>query len=287
MKWKKAIGILLFATFVMTACTNEKDQAEEEEEELITPVETSQVEEGTLTIEQTFFGRVTPDRMAQVIPQNAGEISELNVENGDEVEANDVIARTSPGNLAIEAPIDGTVQDLNVDEDSLVSNQEPMATVIDLDSLNVSIQATSEQLDLFEKDQEVTLNFSTIEDDITGTIDNISVKTDDTGLYPITATVKNEEHTLKPGMVAKITIPEDKIKDALIVPTEAIIEENDKSYIYVIQDNTAHYTEVEVLGAQTESTAIKGDVEKGAEIVTRGQLTLTDGGKVEVMKGEE
>ncbi|GAA0487111.1 hypothetical protein GCM10008986_10710 [Salinibacillus aidingensis] len=287
MKWKKGMVVLLAAAFLMTACTNESDQADEEEEELITPVETAQVEKGSLTIEQTFFGRVTADRMAQVIPTNAGEISELNVENGDEVEEDEVLARTSPGNLAIEAPIAGIVQDLTMNEDSLVSNQNPVASIIDLDSLNAGMQVTEEQLDLFKEDQEVTLNFSTLEKDVTATVESIAVKTDDTGLYPVSASFENEDHKIKPGMVAEITIPEEKISDALIVPTAAIVEENNASYVYVIKDNTAHYTEVEVLGAQTESTAIKGDIKKGAEVVTKGQLTLTDGGKVEVMKGEE
>ncbi|MRG85093.1 efflux RND transporter periplasmic adaptor subunit [Salinibacillus xinjiangensis] len=287
MKWKKTAAIIASAIFLLTACTKGEDHSAEQEEELITPVETVQVEKGTLNINQTFYGRITPEMIAQVIPPRSGEISELNVENGDEVEEGDVLARVTPGNLAVEAPIDGYIQELTVKEDSLVSQENPIASIVALDPINVSFSVTADQLELFEKDQEINLVVSAVNTEATATVDSISLTTDDTGLYPITASLNNEEQNIKPGMVADISITTEMIEDELIIPTEALIEDGDTTYVYVIKDNVAERTEVEVLATQTESSAIKGELKKDTEVVTKGQLTLTDGSKVEVMKGDE
>src|SRR5699024_9962693 len=105
---------------------------------------------------------------------------------------------------------------------------------------------------------------------------------DDSGLYPVEATIDNEDEKILPGEMAKLSIPEKKIKDALIVPTEAVIEESGSSYVFVLEDDTVTKAEVTVKETQSDESAIKGDVEKGDVIITSGQHSLEDGSKVNV-----
>ncbi|MBB6453993.1 multidrug efflux pump subunit AcrA (membrane-fusion protein) [Salirhabdus euzebyi] len=284
MRWLKYVFFLTFAAVILVACT-ENDDSATQQEQLVTPVEVTKLAIGTLEIEQTFYGKLSPDNLINIIPFRNGEISEVLIENGEEVEEGDVIARISPGNFRIEAPADGFIQQLTVKEGTLVSNTNPIGAIVSIDPIQLDMHATSDQLALFEKDQELS---ATINDEVfAGTVNYIAVMPDDSGLYPIQATIENQEQELKPGMIAQVNIVETKLDNELIIPTEALVEENNATYVYVVENNIAKKVQIEVLLSQTETSAIQGDVKEGDEIVVKGQLTLEDGSQVEIMKGDQ
>jgi len=82
-------------------------------------------------------------------------------------------------------------------------------------------------------------------------------------------------------------VPEKRIKQALILPTEAIVEESDETFIYIMKDDKAVKTKIKVKETQSDKTAIEGEVEKGDQIIVNGQLTLSDGDKVKVVNESE
>ncbi len=274
--------IAMGAVLVLSGCSDQDDV--ERAEELVIPVEVEAVREGALTTEETFYGKVSPNQMTSIIPMTAGEISELAVANGDEVQTGDVIARINPGNVVVEAPHGGAIHQLSIQEGSKVSNQNPIGAVIDLDDVKITFHATAEQLDLFKEGQDIKV---TVKDKAKmATVHYISVTPDDTGLYPIEASLSNPNHVVKPGMIAEAQMSVSEIDHAIIVPTTSIVEEKDNTYIFIIENDTAKRIPITILQTQTEKTAIDGDVQVGDQVVTKGQLTLEDGAQVEVMKEE-
>lgn len=275
------IGLLLIG--FLTAC-NQNEETEHNQEENIIPVETVEVTEGDLVIEKSLYGRTEPTRLTPIMVQMPGEIDDLEVENGDQVEEGDIIAtlKTQVGKQNIEAPRKGEVIQLESEEGDLVTETEPLAMIIDLTEIKVNFTVTSHLRSLLEKESKLTTEIN--DEKYTAEVTMVGTMPDETGLYPVEAKIENEDNKILPGMIAVMQIPEKRIKQALILPTEAIVEESDSTYIYLVEDDSVVKTEITVLETQSDKTAIEAEIEIGDQVVINGQLTIEDGSKVNVVK---
>ncbi|WP_112182174.1 MULTISPECIES: efflux RND transporter periplasmic adaptor subunit [Paraliobacillus] len=285
---KKIWMPLLALLFVLVACT-EEDAETEETEESVTTVEVGEVSKGNLTIDKNFYGRSTPVETTPIMAPMAGEVDSLEVSNGDQVEEDDVlmtiIAAETGQSFEIVAQNDGEVTSLTATEGSMVSNTDPVAVIADLDQLTIQVDVTGTNLELFEMDEEVEIRFADEEESSTATIDYIPSLLNESGLFPVELVVDNEENQWKAGMVAVVSLTEERIEDTLLIPTASLIEEGDESFVYLVDGDTVSKTLVTVIKSQTDVTAIEAELEEGNEIVTSGQLTLSDGSKIQVANG--
>lgn len=215
--------------------------------------------------------------------QVAVEQAELQVEQAN-VQLNQ--AEEQAANEAITAPVTGEVASLSAEEGDMVTNQQPFATVVSLNPMTISASVTPEQLDLFEKGQELQVDLPALEKEAASVIDYISSVPDDTGLYPVEATVDNAEEDIKPGMMASFLLPENVVEDALIIPTDGLVEQNDETFVYKVEEEKAVRVDVEVIESQSDFSAVSGGITAEDDIITSGQLTLSDGDKVTIMKEE-
>ncbi|WP_164667612.1 efflux RND transporter periplasmic adaptor subunit [Virgibacillus doumboii] len=269
---------------VLAACNQNEESSGDNQEETATPVETVKAEKGNLVIEKQLYGRTAPASTTPITLQNPGEITELEVENGEMVEEDDLIAtiQTARGNQNIYASTDGEIAQLNGQEGAMASNSEPLAVIADFNDMKLNFTVTADTLDLFEKEDTFT---ATIDDKkYDAEITSISTMPNDTGLYPVEATVENKDDAILAGMVAIMNVPENRIKDTIILPTEAIVEESSETFVYVIEDNKAVKKTVTVKETQSAESAIEGEVKAGDQVVTNGQLTLSDESLVNVVE---
>ncbi|SFM27451.1 RND family efflux transporter, MFP subunit [Gracilibacillus orientalis] len=283
---KRLLFLLMIVIITLVACS-ENSEEEEDQVERVTPVETGEVTTGDLAMERNFYGRTMPNQTTPVIPSVAGEIDELEVENGDKVEEDDKIATISSpqGNITVEASAEGVISQLEAKEGSMVSNQDPLATIIDLEQLTVQLQVPDVQLDLFEKGKEVTLLLQSAEEETKeAEIEYVADSADETGLFPIDLSFDNESTDYKAGVIATVLLEDTVIEDSLLIPTAALVEENEDTYVYVVDEDTANKVEVSVQATQSEVTAIEAELNEGDQIITSGQLTLVDGSKISVVE---
>lgn len=283
----KRILIFLAAVFLLTMLVACNEDEVEEEKETIVPVETVEAKEDDLVIHKTVNGRTEPKNITPIVIQNPGEIDVLEVKNGDKVKEDDLIATlvTQVGKQNIYAPKNGEIANLDVKEGDMTSNEDPLAIVIDLDEVTIKFNVTSNDRSLFklENKQTTIINDEEYEAEIT----SIGTMPGETGLYEVEAVTDNKDNNILPGMVAVMQIPEKRVKEAIIVPTEAIVEEIEGVYVYIVKDDKAVKTEITVKESQSDKSAIEGEVEVGDEIVINGQLTLFDGAEVDVVEEGE
>lgn len=270
---------------LLAAC-NEQEDTSGDKEQKVTPVETAAAVKDDFILEKSLYGRTSPASTTPIIIQAPSEIDSLEVENGDHVKEDDLIASivTQAGKQNIRAPKDGQIVSLKITEGEIASNEEPLAVIATMDKMTVAFSVTAGIQSLFTKDDKLTVVINDEEYEAEVTL--VGTMPGDTGLYPIEATVKNKESEILPGMVATMAVPEKKLKDVIIVPTEAVIQEKDESFVYVIQADKAKKINVEVKETQSDETAIEGDVKADDQVVVNGQLTLSDGNQVNVVKGD-
>lgn len=95
-------------------------------------------------------------------------------------------------------------------------------------------------------------------------------------LYP------NESESIVPGRLASIEITRREIKDALAIPSEALIPEMGKDIVYLYKDGVAQRAEVKI-GLRTESQVqILEGVNVGDTLITSGVMQLREGMKVTI-----
>ena len=281
-KFLLVIGLIALMVFVV-ACNNDDENNETNVEDNVTVVEANLVEHGDLLVERVIYGNMSPSEQQPVMIEQPGEVEELLVENGDEVEENDEIAtiKTPMGKQKVKAPMDGVIANLETKEDAMVSNEDPLAIVIDLEQLNAKFSVTNTMYDLFKKDQKVQIEIDDKAFD--GKVLAMDVLPNEQGQFSLVASVKTKGEIL-PGTVAKLVFEEVKVKDTLLVPTEAILMENEEAFVFIVDGDNAKKVAIEIEETQSDFTAVSGKLAEDDEVITNGQFTLADGSKVEVVK---
>ncbi|HLR59084.1 MAG TPA: efflux RND transporter periplasmic adaptor subunit [Pseudogracilibacillus sp.] len=282
---KKKMLLLIFISFalILSAC-GDSDKEETEEEDNVVPVETTEVDKGNLKTEKSLYGQTQAIKQTPIMLSQPGELDELKVANNDEVNKDDALAviKSEAGEQTIKAPSKGIVASLPESSGAFVSNEEPFAMILDLDEIKVQATMTQKMRDLFTVDQEVKVEIDN--EEYTGKVLALDPLPNENGELVMNVRVKNEDDKISTGESAKITVNKTLKKDVLIVPSEAIMTSEEEDYVYVIEDSKAKKVKVEILEAQTNETAIKGDIKEKDAIVINGQSLLSDDVKVDVKK---
>jgi len=104
------------------------------------------------------------------------------------------------------APINGTVTVANVKAGELVSSQIPVATIINLDEVQIYVLVNEKKINSLKLGQSFKVDLPAIPDkSFSGKITNISGGMDTASkAYPVKITVKNPGHLIKDGMFARV-----------------------------------------------------------------------------------
>ena len=106
-----------------------------------------------------------------------------------------------------------------------------------------------------------------------------------TGTLKLKAILDNKEGLLFPNQFSQIRLELDTLKNALVVPTQAIQRGAQGTFVCVVQaDNTIRLQNVQLLAVDGDMQAVLGDLKVGEQVVTDGADRLRKGSTVEVVK---
>lgn len=196
-------------------------------------------------------------------------------------------AQNRLNDTVITAPVSGRVMAANTKEGEFVSGQQPFLRIISEDLIDVEMTVTAEQLMLFEIGDAVVVQFAGQTEQREGTVTYISPAADASRLFAVEVRVNNPDKTLRPGMVATVSVEEVLVADSVIVPSAAIVERQDRVFVFTVKENVVKEREVEVVRYDTDFTAISGDILAEEEVVVKGQSLLADGDAVRIIKEEK
>jgi multidrug efflux system membrane fusion protein len=173
------------------------------------------------------------------------------------------VVTANSGSLLVIQRLDPVYADFTVTENDLTAVQRNMAKR----SLRVEVRLPDDASEA--RDGKLTF------------LDN-SVQ-DGTGTVKLRATLANSDRRFWPGRFAKIRLVLDTRRDAVLVPAEAMQMSAKGSFVYVIKsDSTAELRPVKLGQRQGDSIVIEDGVKAGEQVVVKGQLGVTPGGKVRV-----
>ena len=104
-----------------------------------------------------------------------------------------------------------------------------------------------------------------------------------TGTVKLRATFQNDKNRLFPNQFVNTRLLVDTIKDAVIVPTPAVLNGSMGQFVYVVKpDNTVTVRAVKVGPVDGERTSIKSGLQVGERVVIDGSDRLKEGAKITI-----
>ena len=98
----------------------------------------------------------------------------------------------------------------------------------------------------------------------------------------IRALTDNAKRLLIPGTFATIELPLKNIKEAIIIPTEAIIPVQDGKKVFIANHGKAQEVKVEILTRTDKDVIITSGLKIGDTVLTSGVMSLKDDADIKV-----
>ncbi len=195
-------------------------------------------------------------------------------------------SRVSASYTAIRAPMSGRVGAINVYPGSLVQLATSLATVTQLDPIDVAFTLPESALAALLAAQQrgavaVEARAGTDARPVTGALSFVDNMVDpSTGTIRVKAQFDNRAASLWPGQYVNASVTVQTLKGALVIPQDAIITNAKGTFVYVVdKDQSARLAPVQRLYAFGLDAAVSG-LTGDESVVTEGKQNLRPGGKV-------
>jgi membrane fusion protein, multidrug efflux system len=198
----------------------------------------------------------------------------------------------------ITSPIDGVTGKRLVDPGNIVTanSGNPLVNIKSIDPLYIDFPIPERKLPAVKK----AMASSTLKVEISpagdsngsysGELQMIDNTVDETtGTISLRASVPNHDRVLWPGQYTTVKLIVSTLKDAVLVPIDAVQLGQDGMYLYVITgDNKADLRdEITVGQSDGGNMVIEKGLKSGEKVVTSGQLGLSPGATVQIVPGDE
>lgn len=174
----------------------------------------------------------------------------------------------------LEAPVAGLITRIDVMEGSNTFSGQRLLSISPKGESIVKVEIPMYQASSVALNQRAIVRASSSEGDLTyeGVVSRVSSVARESVLggkkdKVIEVEVKiSEKNNLKPGFITDVEITNESTRSVATVPSFSVVEEGDKSYIYVVEDGKVRKTEVK-LGAKTLTDYEVLNIPLGTEVV--------------------
>ena len=159
------------------------------------------------------------------------------------------------------------------------ANQTGLVTITQLDPINISFSLPQRNLDavlegLKSGGVTVSAQIAELKGDINGRLQFVDNAVDAaTGTIKVKARFDNRELKLWPGAFVHTRLLSKTLKDAVVIPTSAIIQTAKGSIVYVVDKGKAALRPVKLVASQGEDSAVTG-LSAGDKVVLEGRQNL-------------
>ncbi len=199
----------------------------------------------------------------------------------DQAKAGLDVVRMQIDDAKVTSPIDGVVAQKMLDQGAMASPATPIVSIV---SKNVEVDVNVEEgkLGLIQQGQKATVLVPAFP----GVPFAASVVGDPPVVDPRSRTAvvrlsaEDPKAQLKPGMYAQVTIQVKPQHGVLVVPVSALINDNGKTEVYLVQNGVVKVQPVTVGVEDQNNAEITEGLNEGQVVVVGDKPTLRDGDRV-------
>jgi len=194
-------------------------------------------------------------------------------------------ARVKLDKSMIKAPFAGTITERFITKGQYMPMNQKAFSVVNQDILKVNVFIPEERIAMIKSGMHADLVSEAMDRVFQGSVKRVSHVVDpSTGTVKVTIYVKADQD-LRPGMFVKVRILTDTIEDALLVPKKAVVYQNDRKYIFLMEGDEGKAQQVELeTGYQNDMffQSLNDELKENVQIIVAGQNGLKDGAKVRI-----
>ncbi len=183
----------------------------------------------------------------------------------------------------VRSPINGVISDRPLSAGEIANSGAALISVVDISQVVARANIPIKDAALIRVGKTATISGPGGE--VTGKVTVVSPAVD-----PSTTTVEvwvqalNPGERLKPGLTVQVAINASQIKDALVVPSSAILslEEGGEKVMVVGADSLAHEKKIKTGAKEGDKVQLLEGAKEGDRVIVSGGLGLEDKAKVQV-----
>jgi membrane fusion protein, multidrug efflux system len=192
----------------------------------------------------------------------------------------------------IHSPISGTVGIKNINEGNIVNPGDILANVKTVNPLYINFTVAENDiariknalldgsLKLEALVNEKTRDGRIVINEYNGKLDFLNnTANPESGTISLKGEIANSKKTIYPGQFAKIRLIVGDLKNALLVPREAVRQGPDSRYVYVV-NSKSQAEKINVVPGQVYDkyySIVKGKIKDGDKVIVSGLLNLSSG----------
>jgi len=293
MKVKKFI-LILGGFLILFGC--QKKEVKKETTPEVIPVKVISVELRDIWETIEYVGNIKAQDEAIVYPKVSGKIIQKVREENSFVEKGEAILYIDRDEVGlkferapVESPLKGVVGKVFVDIGENVSPQTPVALVVNMDKVKINLEIPEKYIGNISLGMKARIKVDAYpEKEFLGEITKFAPVIDlTTRSFPVEITVDNQEHLLKSGMFARVTLILKEHKNVPVILKEAIIGKEPDVYVYVIENNHAHLRKIKLGIKEGPYYEVEEGLKENELVVILGQQRLYENAPVKIEREEK
>lgn len=180
-------------------------------------------------------------------------------------------------NTTVTSPVDGFVGKRNVDPGAMVSQNTPIASVVDISKLKMVVNVVEKDVRLVNVGDSGTVDVDAYPGEkFFGRVARVAPVLDPaTRTASMEIEIANNDKRLKPGMYARVSLTVEERKNTLVAPKSAVVDFENKRGVWMPnKDNRATFVPVKLGIEDTEKIEITDGLKEGDRIVTTGATAV-------------
>lgn len=186
---------------------------------------------------------------------------------------------------SVRSPISGVITERLVKVGKLVETHQPLFRVDDFDPLEAILFVPERELATLAAGQAAMVYVDALPGvPFEGNLARLSPVVDPTtGTFKVTVQLEDQTGRLKPGMFSRVSIVHDTREQAVVVPREALISEDGRDYVFLVEEDRVKRILVETGYVNDGVVEIRAGLNSGQQIVTSGKGAIGDGSLIEIV----
>ncbi|TNF49499.1 efflux RND transporter periplasmic adaptor subunit [bacterium] len=204
--------------------------------------------------------------------------------------ANLTLSRIAIEKSTLVSPISGILDDLLVDRGEYGTVGTPAAVVVQVDRLKVMVDIPEKDVTVTRVGNKVKVLTAEVRgrdaSGRKGEVIHVSYRANEmTRTYLAKVAIDNRDGLLRPGMIVRVRFVRRVLEDVLTIPLYAVIDRDGEKFVFVTENDTAVERQVRLGPIINGKVVIFGGIQKGEDLVIKGQQLLTDGSPVTIVEG--
>lgn len=188
----------------------------------------------------------------------------------------------------VTATADGVVTSVSVVQGSMASPQSTAVTIATNAPPQVLVSVSEEIQPWLSLGQTIPVTISALGSaTISAHVASIAPSVDsETQLYDVRLNLPADSKATY-GMLASLQFQTNSHDNAILIPTECILTDEENQYVYIVKSGKAAYTVIKTGLVGDGVTEVTSGLSGGETLVIKGQSYLSDGAEVRVVTGKE